>query len=261
MTKKRISIKSVINNFRNQKKAFTLVELLIVIAIMALLIGALIPSIDRSLSSNRLASDVEVFKSKLEEARLLAGSTQTNDEIVGEEKTGKDRVGYYGILIPGSDVISDPGTYGPQFYAIVRLSNPFIFFSGNEGYCTGAQALKDAYMNNTGEGTCLVEKVLLTSNVKYFQNPTFNIHAKLIAFRVPTQQVSEIYCLRPCSTGEFVYTLVDPPLFQQRGLDNQPVHNPPTSSPGDIYFKLSYKSKIATIRVEPFTAKITAEYE
>ncbi|MEK9167436.1 MAG: prepilin-type N-terminal cleavage/methylation domain-containing protein, partial [Patescibacteria group bacterium] len=56
------------------KRSFTLIELLTVIAIISILIGVLVPSMSRSLSGNRLASDVEVLRAKIEETRLLAGS-------------------------------------------------------------------------------------------------------------------------------------------------------------------------------------------
>ncbi|MCR4308310.1 MAG: type II secretion system GspH family protein [Candidatus Berkelbacteria bacterium] len=248
---------------KNSSKGFTLIELLVVIAIIGILIGVLVPSMSRSLSGNRLASDVEVLRAKLEETRLLAGSTQTNDEnnLVDSEVLGTDRVGYYGILIPGSDVIKPDNIYNSRFpfYAIVRLSDPFAF-RAKSGYCSGNQALTDAINNNMEKGTCLIEKIGLTDGVTYKDYTTYNIHAKLIAFKVPTQQVSEIYCPVPCGpNGEtnYVYTLLEPPLFLQRegfGPNN------PVDPPSHIYLKLQYNNKVATIKAEPYTGKLTVEY-
>src|SRR3990167_7907097 len=121
------------------KRSFTLIELLIVIAIISILIGVLVPSMSRSLSGNWLSSDVEVLRAKIEETRLLAGSTQNADEQAGTpELPGTARVGYYGIYLPSNDQLDDPAK---QYYAIVKVSSPLD--QTGEGYCSGSMAAAD----------------------------------------------------------------------------------------------------------------------
>ncbi|MDO8650275.1 MAG: prepilin-type N-terminal cleavage/methylation domain-containing protein [Candidatus Berkelbacteria bacterium] len=228
------------------KRSFTLIELLTVIAIISILIGVLVPSMSRSLSGNRLASDVEVLRAKIEETRLLAGSTQTADEQSGVEIEGKDRVGYYGILIPGgSTYLSDPSN---QYYAIVRLSNPVTQTREDpeyDGYCSGLNAVNDA---NVGSGSCLVERVNLTKGVKFNKADPYNLDFKVLAFRVPSQQLTEIYCPHSCSRYDpnHNFTIVPEPLFNQY-VDG-------------VYLQLTHNNKKATIKVESYTGKLIVEY-
>lgn len=228
------------------RRSFTLIELLIVIGIISILIGVLVPSMSRSLSGNRLASDVEVFRAKIEETRLLAGSTQTADEQSGVEVEGKDRVGYYGILIPAGNVyLSEPSN---QYYAIVRLSNPVTQTredQGYEGYCSGLNAFNDAH---NGSGSCLVERINLTKGVKFDRADPYNLDFKILAFRVPSQQLTEIYCPHNCSRYDpsHNFTVVPEPLFNLYAEG--------------VYLQLADKNKKATIKIESYTGKLIVQY-
>src|SRR3990167_5446871 len=173
------------------KRSFTLIELLIVIAIISILIGVLVPSMSRSLSGNRLASDVEVLRAKIEEARLMAGSTQTNDEQIGKDLPNTDRVCYYGILFPTQDMIDNANNpqRGTSFYAIIRLSRPIQSWpttGDGIGYCSPTgdtngildQAIK-------GIGACLVERVNLTGGVAFDSSALPG--QRIVGFKVPSQ--------------------------------------------------------------------------
>lgn len=176
-------------NWRGTKRVgFTLIEVLISIAIIAVLSALLVPSIDRSLSRNNLANDVDLLRSKIEETRLLAGSTQQADS-----KT----TGYYALFLPG-------GTN--TYFSILRIDD-------TTNTCPLGAAVGQA---NSG-GDCVVERVSLSKNVS-LQNGQGN-SGKLVLFRSPTQQLSESHHKGYCNASG-CYTPVDgPPLFSSWGTD------------------------------------------
>lgn len=229
------------------KKSFTLVELLIVIAIISLLIGALIPTLDRSLSSNRLSGDVEVMRSKIEETRLLSGSTTSNDEISGDEIAGTDKVGYYALYFPPNDWLNAPANPSPSlpYYAIVRISDPIRGVSA-DGYCPIDIAAQHAGL---GKGNCLVERVNLSNGVDFVRS--FSAEHRFIGFRVPQQEIVELYCETPCKSDR--WRINSSPSF------NRNTANPPGQI-NQTYVQLKYKNKTASIILEPFTAKMTVNY-
>src|SRR3989344_2234825 len=167
---------------------FTLIEFLVVIAIIALLIGVLVPSASRSLSGNRLASDVEVLKAKIEETRLLAGSVQTADGQSDPTITGADKVGYYGLFIPTKGHLNKQDYPNqPDFYAIVRLSLPLN--QATDGYCSPDKAITQL-LSTSGSSDCIVERINLTNGIKFDRSTLLG--QRIIAFKVPTQQVVEL---------------------------------------------------------------------
>lgn len=139
------------------KKAFTLIEVLITIAIISLMATLLIPNINRSLTKNNIANDAQLLQAKLEQTRLLAGSTQQFDE-------GK---GYYGLYFPY-------GTDGKTVY-ILRIQE--------EDKCTPIMlANQNDFLTN--QKNCIVEEIRLSSGVTHSTN-----NFVLILFKAPTQQL------------------------------------------------------------------------
>lgn len=150
------------------QKAFTLIEVLVAIAIVAMLTILFIPNINRSLSKNNLAGDAQLLSSKIESARLLAGSTQRADNSAS---------GYYGIYLP-------PGV-GSSF-AIIRatadVSNPLTFGLP----CNPEGLISITTKSAMFPDSCVVETVTLSPGV------TLNDAQKsfrFIFFRAPAQQV------------------------------------------------------------------------
>ncbi|MEK7534937.1 MAG: prepilin-type N-terminal cleavage/methylation domain-containing protein [Patescibacteria group bacterium] len=224
------------------KRSFTLIELLTVIAIISILIGVLVPSMSRSLSGNRLASDVEVLRAKIEETRLLAGSTQTADESLGSDLPGTDRVGYYGILFPTEDMIGS----GPSFYAIVRLSRPMT--QTGDGYCDASGSPSGILYQVIHGGPCIIERVNLSTGVSF--NTSALPGQRIIGFRVPSQQVVEI-CRAPFTRQAWTCTTSwgeNPagPVFNQVN--------------GGPYLIMDYRNKRASINFEPYTGKLNVVY-
>lgn len=207
--------------------AFTVVEMLIAIAIIAMLSALLVPVIGRSLGKNRLANDAEMFRSKLEEVRLLAGSTQGGDESTfgASEVNVIDEVGHYAMLIPAGST---------DYFAIVRLSEPVS--PGNidappSNYCPATLAITHADPSSSvsGDRFCLVERIDLSSGVDLVSSDN-----RLVAFKVPSKQINEI------SKDRDVWK-VSAPLFNWE-------------------FNLTSSGKTARVVLGPFTANVVVTY-
>lgn len=145
---------------------FTLVELVISIAIMGLLTALLVPNIDRSLSKNNLAIDVDLFKAKLEETRLMAGSTQQLDQGTG----------FYGLYLPPGD---------NNYFTVVRLSSGSSLAFGAP--CTVETAVIESQPGFSGENICLIERISLGRGVTLSNTGG----DRLIIYKAPTQILGE----------------------------------------------------------------------
>ncbi len=205
------------------KPGFTLTELLVTIAIMGVMFGLLVPVVERSLGGNRLAADAEIFRAKLEEIRLRAGSTQSGDESSTSFHRGTqpyDEVGYYAILLSGND----------QFYSIVRLAYPV---SGTHpGVCKPGTAIQHARAQG---GVCFVERVNLSAGVTLSCPLCVNGSNHFLAFSVPAGQLSHVKLVNNV-WQETVWT------------ESSPI------------IRLSYNGKNAAVTVDPFTARVGIVY-
>lgn len=154
---------------------FTLIELLISIGIISLLMTLLITNFDRLTAGNRLANDVEIFRSKLAATRILAGSTQIADD---PGTGGVDQVGYYGLYLPNSG----------EYYYLLRLpasANP------SEVIVPDNCSTKESET-----GFCLVESIRFSRNV-HFSGPAAQ---QIIGYASPTQQLFKL--LPPALSGD-----------------------------------------------------------
>lgn len=163
-----------------QRVGFTLIELLISIAIIGLLLTILIPSIDRSLSRNDLANDAELFKSKVEETRLMASSTQQVDSVSGMP----GQTAYYGVYVPGGTLAS-----GAAFFTIVRVSAPTQRFPVCSFTTVAGQSTDPALSQQ-----CVVQRIAFSRNVRIEHTAG---QGRFLLFTIPTQQVQDgVYVTR-----------------------------------------------------------------
>ena len=144
------------------KRGYTLIEVLVTIAIVALLTILFIPDISRSLKNNNLAGDVELVSSSVQSARLLSGSTQQVDAGSNNSSTG-----YYGVYFT---------TNQSKIY-IERISD-------------GADCPLNSNNNN-----CTVQEIDLSSGttISSVVYNTSDISKLLIYFQAPTQQLLFAY--------------------------------------------------------------------
>lgn len=149
------------------RRAFTLIEVIVSMAVMSVLLSIFMSGIDRSTGSERLANEVEVFDSKLQAVRLLAGSTQTSDDPPSLNNLDSDKVGYYALVLnSGREEAS---------YSVIKVSWPLTPDSPTaERPCPIALA-------SQLDPTCLVEKVKLQRQLTYEAS-----EQSIFAYRVPS---------------------------------------------------------------------------
>ncbi|QQG50006.1 MAG: type II secretion system protein [Candidatus Berkelbacteria bacterium] len=207
------------------KRGFTLIELLVTVAIMGLMLSLLVPMVDRSLGKNRVATDAEIFRSKIEEVRLLSGSTQQTDETPGSNFT-YDETGYYGIWFHSD-------AYRSSHYDIVRLSYPL---NASGAPCKPGDVQLQAWNQ---DGPCFVERVNMSKGVtlscKICGDTAESRSNHFVVFRVPTRQMFHIRV-------EGSAWIEEGPVF------------------GNPLLELTFTNKKATVAIEPYTAKVGVTY-
>ncbi len=220
------------------KPGFTLIELIVTIAIMGLMFGLLVPLVDRSLGGNRLANDAEVFRSKLEEIRLTAGSTQNADESSTSTHTGTltyDEVGYYAIWLHQDNY---NGGNGKEHYDIVRLSYP-VNGTSAQIPCRPIDVQPQAW---TESGPCFIERVEMSRGVDLkclLCSQTNGNH--FLAFSVPAGQFFEV------ETKGNVWE--ETTFMSDVGED-----------PDAPILELTYNNKTATVTIDRYTGKASVNY-
>lgn len=143
-----------------KRPGFTLIELIVTMAIIGLLTGLLVTNVSHSLSNNRLADDVALLNSKVEHTRLLAGSTQQSATTPGLQ-TDPDSA-YYALYFPAASNTS---------YDVVKVSSDL-----NSGQCA---------INVLTNANCLVQQVTLGNGVTLLPHPD-----QYLAFKAPVQQLT-----------------------------------------------------------------------
>jgi len=204
------------------RRGFTLIELLVSIAIMGLLIALLVPNINRSLQKNQIAEDVELFKAKLEETRLMAGSTQ-------QSFTGDN--GYYGVYIsPGEN---------DEFYIVRVDKDPN---KNDEGMC-GVTTITNQISESGGVGNCVIEQVAMAGTIT---NPQTDA-PRLVVFKAPIQQIDGIKWYPDANEGKGSWKL-------EGGDFNRYWDKFATISSKNT-------SKTAEVKLGDYSGKVTVEYK
>lgn len=206
-------------------------------AIIGIMVALFVPGVDRALSQNRLAEDSDIFKSKIEQTRLLAGSTQTVDEPTSNPSPNYDETGFYAVYIPKSQGSAN------NYYALVRLNYikdpaegngrskwPDVAHDPNGQDCAPWRAIEQA---QAGQGICLLEKIRYSTDI---EAKSFTSQDELlIAFRIPNQELFRVW-------RDTDAWLADEPIFGQ-------------------VLKLQYKNKTANINLESYTGRVDVTYQ
>lgn len=142
------------------RRGFTLTELLVTMAIIGLLTGLLVTNVSRSLSNNRLADDVTLLGSNIEQVRLMSGSTQQSTSTPGLQSDPDSA--YYGLFFPASSTTT---------YQIVKISRDL-----NNGSCAVSQLATNS--------NCTITQVKLSPGV------TMAAHQDAyIVFKAPIEEL------------------------------------------------------------------------
>src|SRR3954469_7489090 len=101
---------------RARAKAFTLVEILVVIGIVALLIGILVPTVSKARESSKTAACLWNLRQLTPAAYNYAADHNNYIIPVGNSAVGGDSYWWCNILVDGKYIPapSDPGGAGPQ---------------------------------------------------------------------------------------------------------------------------------------------------
>lgn len=152
------------------KRGFTLIELVVTIAVIGMLSALMVTNVNRSLGKNRLAEDAQLLISKIEEVRLMAGSTQQVDEVDTDKTDGTDSVRYYAIWMPVSRTIGNAGRY-----------NAYVIKVSQDGTCdVPAAGFNESGIISQG---CILETISLSKDVL-----THAGVARVIGFEVPAMR-------------------------------------------------------------------------
>lgn len=154
------------------RRGYTLIEVIVTISIVAMLTILLVPNINRSLVKNNIAGDADVLSSKIESARLLAGSTQQADIVDPSDTADLTRPSYYGVYLPPSN--SDT-------LQIIR-----VFMAQDPKYLCDPSLL----ITGTLPSRCVVDTIKFSQGVQMAnQAADPSVPYRVILFKTPSQQV------------------------------------------------------------------------
>jgi prepilin-type processing-associated H-X9-DG protein len=114
---------------RGRVKAFTLVEILVVIGIIALLIGILVPTISKARESSRTAGCLANLRQLTAAAYSYAVDHNNYIIPVGNSKVGGSSYWWCNILVDGKYM---PAPSDPNPGAQPQMRGPFFCLSGNQ---------------------------------------------------------------------------------------------------------------------------------
>ena len=102
---------------KEDKKGFTLVELIIAMAILAILVGLLVPNVIRYIEKARESKDESALDTYYTAATTAITDEKAYDAIVGEMKDGTTSVEY--TIADGSTLTAAPTAFQDEFNATV----------------------------------------------------------------------------------------------------------------------------------------------
>ena len=117
---------------KTENKGFSLVELIIVIAIMAILVGIVGTQVVPYINNSKIAKDRELMNSFSTAAMTAYSSNAADITIPAADASGKQKL----VVKVYTDTTGDAGTLATEIKNLTYISIPADKFSSNE--CKGA---------------------------------------------------------------------------------------------------------------------------